>query len=125
MKKKLSKKIFIIVLLVLAVLATYTYVNFGMHKSERELACFDALASKLDKGANPKDIANEDLDELQFLVEYSLVARMRMLEVAERLSPGISTIFSKSFHWLAALYAVFEPYGTCRVQIVVFTPVNT
>lgn len=85
MNKKFSRKILILVLLILAVSAIYSYVKFDVHKSEREIACFEALSLKLDKGANPIDIADKDIGELQFLVEYSLVARMRMLEVSNRL----------------------------------------
>jgi len=86
MIKKYSKKILIVTLLTLAASGTYTIVKIGLHKSEREIECFDALAAKLDGGMSPVAVANEDLDELQVLVERSLVARTRMLEVANRLS---------------------------------------
>lgn len=85
MNKKNIKKGSIVLLLAITIFSIYTYISFETHKTEREVECFEALAKKLDKGANPVDIADMDLDTLQFLVEHSLVARMRMLEVASRL----------------------------------------
>lgn len=47
------------------------------------------------------------------------------MEWDDRKSPDVSTIFKKSFHWLAAWYAAFDPNGTLRIVVVLFISKKT
>lgn len=85
MKKLNLRKIGIILGVSILILSAYTYVKIGINSSEREITCFNSLAEKLESGLLPKDIAEHDLARLQYLVEYSLVARSEMLGVSNRL----------------------------------------
>ncbi|NNK83040.1 MAG: Poxvirus G6 [Flavobacteriaceae bacterium] len=85
MKKSKILKISYILIAVIILSGIYTYYRINKNQLERETLCFDELANKLERGITPQDIFNEDFEELQKLVEYSLVARTEMLEVASRL----------------------------------------
>ena len=85
MKKSKILKISYILVAVIILAGIYTYYKINKNQKEREIVCFDELAKKLDNGIEPQDIFDEDFQELQKLVEYSLVARTEMLEVASRL----------------------------------------
>lgn len=83
-KSKVLKIIYFLVAIVI-LSGIYTYYKINKNQIEREVLCFEELAIKLDNGIAPQDIFKEDFQELQKLVEYSLVARTQMLEVASRL----------------------------------------
>ncbi|MFY0652006.1 MAG: hypothetical protein JXQ96_08245 [Cyclobacteriaceae bacterium] len=56
-----------------------------MKQAVRTDDCLLAFAERLDSESNPIAIFKKDYDELQLLVEYSLVARSQMLQVSESL----------------------------------------
>lgn len=85
MNKSRLKKIGLGVIALVIVLAVYTYFDISTSVNEKEDECFTRLASRLDGVTTPKSIFQEDLEELQLLVEYSLTARSQMLEVSNRL----------------------------------------
>ena len=85
MKKSRIKKISLGLLILIIAIAAYTYVDIAADLKEKEVACFEQLTLKLADGASVELIFQEDFEKLLLLVEYSLVARSQMLEVANRL----------------------------------------
>lgn len=85
MKKKHIIVISTVFIAALLIAAFYTYFKIANNQKVRENICFDKLALKLENGVAPEDIFNDDFNELQTLVEYSLIARTEMLEVSNRL----------------------------------------
>jgi len=83
-KKNIYRISFTLLAMVLVAIA-YTFIKINSNKKKREIVCFEELANKLENGVKPDEIFIEDFEELQKLVEYSLVARTEMLEVASRL----------------------------------------
>ena len=71
--------------IVASVYSLYTYVRISNSLAEREMACFDEIGARLDDGADADVQFRKEYDELQLLVEYSLVARSQMLEISNRL----------------------------------------
>lgn len=85
MKKSTFKKIGIAFIALILSFSVYVYVKIEIKSSKREISCFNRLAERLSDEVLPKDVAEEDLNKLQYLVEYSLVARTEMLGVYNRL----------------------------------------
>lgn len=85
MKKSTIKKFSFGIIGIIIVGALYTYFKIGINQKEREIICFEELATKLESGISPKEIFQDDFEELQMLVEYSLAARSEMLLVANKL----------------------------------------
>jgi len=85
MKKKTIKKLSLALLAIIIISSGYTYFKINNNQKEREVVCFGELAFKLENGISPKEIFQDDFEELQLLVEYSLIARSEMLQVAKRL----------------------------------------
>ncbi len=85
MDKPRIKKIVVGLVVVVAAYSVYLYFQINSNQSARETACFDKLAKVLTRGATPESIFQRDFDDLQILVEKSLVARSEMLEVSNRL----------------------------------------
>jgi len=85
MKKQHIKKLALALVAIIIAASVYTYFKININQSKRETVCFEDLAIKLENGISPKEIFNEDFEELQLLVEYSLIARSQMLEVSNRL----------------------------------------
>lgn len=79
------KKLSLVLLVVIICSAAYTYFKIAKNDKEREVVCFEKLTLKLENGTAPNLIFQEDFEELQLLVEYSLVARSQMLEVFNKL----------------------------------------
>lgn len=76
-----------LVLLTLAILITaYTFFRISNNKQVREVACLNAIAQKLEGGADPEILFQAEFDELQLLVERSLVARSIALEISNRVA---------------------------------------
>ena len=73
---------------ILAILLCYAvdaFIDIRVSLEENEEACFSQLAVTFSNGVDPEGIFRKDLEELQSLVEYSLVARSQMLKVYSRL----------------------------------------
>ncbi|MFY0627740.1 MAG: hypothetical protein JXR07_15690 [Reichenbachiella sp.] len=81
MKRKIAFGLIIIIL----GYAAFTYFNITFNLKEKENSCLAVLKDKMKLGLSPDSIYREELDKLQYLVEYSLVARTQMLEVSSRL----------------------------------------
>lgn len=79
------RKLGIGLIIVASVYSVYTYVRISNNQEARESACFVAIAQKIENGAIPELVFKTEFDELQLLVEQSLVARSVMLEVSNRL----------------------------------------
>jgi len=73
------------ILVILFCYALDTYIDIRMSLKENEVACFSQLAATFSNGVDPDRIFLKDLEKLQSLVEYSLVARSQMLKVYSRL----------------------------------------
>jgi len=113
---------------VASVWSAYTYLRISNKVEEQQVACFDALADKLNIGVSPELIFQEDLDNLQLLVEQSLVARAEMLEISNRLrlntdeplsSRDLPTLKSGSEFYLGVrekLYGIANAYE-CAVDV--------
>ncbi|MDH3273758.1 MAG: YiiX/YebB-like N1pC/P60 family cysteine hydrolase [Gammaproteobacteria bacterium] len=113
---------------VAGVWSAYTYWRISNRVEEQQIACFDALADKLSSGVSPELIFQEDMDNLQLLVEQSLVARAEMLEVSNRLrlntdeplsSRDLLTLKSGSEFYLGVrqqLYGIANAYE-CAVDV--------
>ena len=86
MKKSSFKNITLSLLGIIVLVTIYYYFDINSNLKEKEEACFVQLTQKAENGVAPELLFQEDFDELQLLVEYSLVARTQMLEVANRLS---------------------------------------
>ena len=86
MKKSSFKNITLSLLGIIVLVTIYYYFDINSNLKEKEEACFVQLTQKAENGLAPELLFQEDFDELQLLVEYSLVARTQMLEVANRLS---------------------------------------
>ena len=85
MKKGRFKNITLSLIGIIVLVIIYYYVDINSNLKEKEEACFVQLTQKVEKGVAPELLFQEDFNELQLLVEYSLVARTQMLEVANRL----------------------------------------
>ena len=85
MTKSTNKKFLFGFLLLILIYSGYTYFNISTKQKQRVSTCLDQLALELENGASPDSIFQTEFDDLQLLVEYSLVARSQMLEVANRL----------------------------------------
>ena len=108
--------------------SAYSYWRISNKVEEQQVACFDALAERLSSGVSPQLIFRDDMDELQLLVEQSLVARTEMLEVSNRLrlntdeplsSRDLLTLKSGSEFYLGVreqLYAIANSYE-CAVDV--------
>jgi len=81
-----TKRIFVGLGIFILVYVVYTYVQIEMNNASRETTCLTKLKQVLENGTPAEDIFQRDFDTLQYLVEHSLIARARMLEVASRLS---------------------------------------
>lgn len=85
MNKRRLKNITLSVLGVILLIAIYYYIDIQSNLKEKEEACFVQLTQTLESGVDPQLLFIEDFNELQLLVELSLIARTEMLEVANRL----------------------------------------
>ncbi|MFT6866295.1 MAG: hypothetical protein ACJA08_001126 [Cyclobacteriaceae bacterium] len=85
MNKRLISRIAIAIIILIVAYGAFTYFNIAANVEEKEMSCFDQLALKLADGTPPELLYQEDYEKLQMLMEYSLVARSQMLEVANRL----------------------------------------
>lgn len=85
MKKRTIKRILAGALILITGTAIYYYIDITQDLKAKEEACFAQLTVKLADGASPDAIFQEDFENLQLLVEFSLVARSQMLEVSNRL----------------------------------------
>jgi hypothetical protein len=85
MKKKRIQALALGLLVVISLITTYYYFDISSNLKAQEEACFVQLTQKVETGTAPELLFQEDFDELLLLVEYSLVARTQMLEVANRL----------------------------------------
>ncbi len=85
MRKGLIKKIGIAIIILALAFAAYTYFKISINLGEKEDACFEGLAQKFNNGTSPETLFQQELENLQVLVERSLVARSEMLEVSNRL----------------------------------------
>lgn len=85
MKTRTIKSVLARIIILILASAIYYYIDITLDLKAKEEACFAELALKLDGSKTPEAIFQEDLEELQMLVEYSLVARSQMLEVSNRL----------------------------------------
>jgi hypothetical protein len=95
---------------------------------EQQVACFDALADKLGSGVLPELLFQDDFENLQLLVEQSLVARAEMLEISNRLrlntdeplsGRDLLTLKSGSEYYLGVreqLYGIANAYE-CAVDV--------
>ena len=113
---------------VASVWSAYTYLRISTNVEEQQVACFDALANKLSNGVLPELLFKEDFENLQLLVEQSLVARAEMLEVSNRLrlntdeplsSRDLLTLKSGSEFYLGVreqLYGIANAYE-CAVDV--------
>ena len=115
--RKLALRSLITVAVVVVAWSAYTYVRISSKIEKQELACFDELANILDAGANPLQEIQQQFDELQLLVEKSLVIRSEMLEIANRLrlntdeplsSRDLVTIKSGSEYYLGLREGLYE-----------------
>ncbi len=128
MRRSTIKKLALVLLIAIVGSATYTYFNIANNNRERELVCFEKLALKLENGTPPSLIFQEDYEELQLLVEYSLVARSEMLEVSSRLrlnkdlplsSRDLLTLKKGTEDYLSIrdeLYAIADAYE-CGIEV--------
>jgi len=82
---KTARRIFAGVAVLILGFAVYTYVLIMLENAAREKDCLARLKQMLQNGVPPEVIVQKDFDTLQYLVEHSLVARARMLDVAVRL----------------------------------------
>ena len=85
MKKRTIKRALWGGLILIIGAAAYYYIDINSSLKEKEEACFAELTFRLAKGTSPDSIFQKDFEDLQLLVEYSLVARSQMLEVVNRL----------------------------------------
>ncbi len=120
-------KLSIALVIVAAVGSVYLYIQMSYNQVQREGACFDSLAAVLEAGTSPEDVFKEDYEQLQLLVEQSLVVRSEMLEVANRLrrdkdsplaSRDLITLKSGSEYYLNLredLYSIAQAYE-CAVD---------
>jgi hypothetical protein len=108
--------------------SAYSYLRISTKVEEQQVACFDALADKLSSGVLPELLFQEDFENLQLLVEQSLVARAEMLEISNRLrlntdeplsSRDLLTLKSGSEFYLGVreqLYGIANAYE-CAVDV--------
>ena len=85
MKKPTIKRALWGGLILIIGIAAYYYIDITLNLKVKEEACFAELTLRLAEGTSPDLIFQKDFERLQILVEYSLVARSQMLEVANRL----------------------------------------
>jgi len=81
----LIKKVAVVILILVVAISAYYYFKISSNLTRKEDACFEALAQKFNAGTSPEVLFQQELENLQFLVEASLVARSQMLEVSGRL----------------------------------------
>jgi len=120
-------KLSITLVVIAGIGATYMFVSMSYNEAQREIACFDALADVLAAGTAPDQVFQENYENLQLLVEQSLVIRSEMLEVANRLrgdkdspltSRDLLTLKSGSEYYLDLredLYSIAQSYE-CAVD---------
>jgi hypothetical protein len=108
--------------------SAYTYLRISDRVEEQQVACFDALADKLGSGVLPELLFQDDFENLQLLVEQSLVARAEMLEISNRLrlntdeplsGRDLLTLKSGSEYYLGVreqLYGIANAYE-CAVDV--------
>ena len=84
--RKAAKRVFVGLGILILLYVVYIYIRIELNNSARETACITKLKQALVNGTPAEDIFQKDFDTLQYLVEHSLIARARMLEVANRLS---------------------------------------
>ena len=113
---------------VASVWSAYTYLRISDRVEEQQVACFDALADKLGSGVLPELLFQDDFENLQLLVEQSLVARAEMLEISNRLrlntdeplsGRDLLTLKSGSEYYLGVreqLYGIANAYE-CAVDV--------
>lgn len=94
MKKSFIKKLGIGLVIVIVGVTGYLYFQISINQAKHETACFDELAKRLENGVTPDQLFQQEFEKLQMLVEYSLVARSEMLEVANRLQQNKDAPFA-------------------------------
>jgi len=82
---KTARRIYTGLSVVILTVAVFTYIQIMQHNAVRKADCLTRLKQSLKNGTPPDVIFQRDFDTLQYLVEHSLIARARMLEVASRL----------------------------------------
>lgn len=85
MRLKRSLRIAALAIAILVTFSVYMYFKVNRTIEENENLCFDSIAEQLERGVTPIQIFQKDFEELQLLVEYSLIARSQMLEISNRL----------------------------------------
>lgn len=85
MKKSQVKRVLAFAIVLIISIVSYYYIDINNNLKEKEEACFAELTLLLAEGTTPDMIFQKDFEELQLLVEFSLVARSQMLEVSNRL----------------------------------------
>ena len=85
MRRRLVKRLFLGLAILVVGYAGYTYIRIQISLQEKEEACIAHLTETLTSGLTPEEIFQRSYTRLQSLVEYSLVARSEMLKVAGRL----------------------------------------
>ena len=85
MKKITLKRILVGIFILVLGTTIYYYFSINLNLKEKEEVCFEVLTRKLADGTPPELVFQKDYENLQLLVEYSLVARSQMLEVSNRL----------------------------------------
>ena len=61
-------------------------IHFSNNQRNRASTCLQAIGQKLENGVQPELLFQKDFQELQFLVEKSLVARSIALEISNRVA---------------------------------------
>ncbi len=84
MKRSVTITAAAVIVLTVASIGIYK-MRLSMKDAERASACYAQLGETLESGVDPARIYQEKLNDLQTLVEQSLVARSEMLVVANRL----------------------------------------
>ena len=132
MKRSTVKKLGLGLLIIIICSVSYTYYKINKNNLEREIVCFEKLASKIENGTPPNLIFQEDYEKLQMLVEFSLVARAEMLEVSNRLrlnkdlplsSRDLLTLKKGTEDYLSIrddLYAIADAYE-CGIDVTQLT----
>lgn len=85
MKRRTLKNIFLGLAILVVGYAAYTFIRIQLSLKAKQNACIEHLTVTLSSDLTPEEIFQRSFSRLQSMVEYSLVARSRMLEVAGRL----------------------------------------
>lgn len=102
-------------LILVAVIAIYTYWQITTHVKQKDNVCYAVLEERLSKDVDPDAIFNSGYQKLQFLVEKSLVARTEMLEISKRLEVDKDAAISSRD--LVTLKSGFENYIAIRKDL--------